>query len=244
MAYEAAPLFAPLSADELANAAAGRAGRGGGGGGGAPQPPAAAAPTPAAVPAPWLPPLRRWSQAAAGAGVGGPPVPATARQTRLDPQERYDNLVFPRGGGPGVLAGRAGGPPNPAAGAPLFTQQCASCHRFGTIGASASYGPDLTTIGKTMARRDILRAIFFPDEKVDPKNRATVLTLRDNSTVRGLVVSETAQSLVVKTAGAAEPVTVQKTQVASRRTDNTSIMLNQSSRHRRRSKHRPRRRLS
>ena len=42
------------------------------------------------------------------AAARGPSVP-------LDRQERYDNLVFPRGGGPGSLAGR-GGAPNAADG--------------------------------------------------------------------------------------------------------------------------------
>jgi putative heme-binding domain-containing protein len=129
--------------------------------------------------------------------------------------------VFPRGGGPGQLTGRGGGP-NPTTGREVFQQQCASCHRAGGIGAA--YAPDLTNVGQRMQRRDILRAIFFPDEQVDPKYRTTVLTMRDKSTMRGLVVSETAQTLVLKTAEAAEPVTVQKAQIASRTTDNDSIM--------------------
>jgi putative heme-binding domain-containing protein len=221
MAYKAAPLFAPLSADELAAAAAGRGGRGGGGG---PPPPgvapgAPAAPGPAAA-APVA--AARGGGGGGGGGRGGSNVPANARQTRLDTQERYDNLVFPRGGGPGVLAGRAGGPPNPVVGAQVFQEQCASCHRFGATGAT--YGPDLSSIGKTMLRRDILRAVFFPDEKVDPKYRTTVITTREKATIRGLVVSENAQAVVLKTAEAAEPVTVQKAQVASRTTDNDSIM--------------------
>ena len=72
--------------------------------------------------------------------------------------------------------------------------------------------------------RDILRAIFFPDEQVNPKYRTTVLTMRDKSVRRGLVVSEDAQTLVLKTAEAAEPVTLQKVEIASRTTDNDSIM--------------------
>jgi hypothetical protein len=53
--------------------------------------------------------------AAAGRGGGrgrGPQVP-------LDRQERFDNLVFPRGGGPGSLAGR-GGAPNATEGGGVF----------------------------------------------------------------------------------------------------------------------------
>jgi hypothetical protein len=42
--------------------------------------------------------------------------------------------------------------------------------------------------------------------------------------MRGLVVSENEQSIVLKTAEAADPVTVPKADIASRATDNDSIM--------------------
>ena len=148
-------------------------------------------------------------------------MPATSRNTPLNTQERYDNVVFPRGGGPGSLTGRGGGP-NAALGGPLFEKECASCHKFGTVGKS--YGPDLTTIGTTMLRRDLLRAIFFPDEKVAPKYQTTVITTRDSRTIRGLVVSETGQTVVLKTAEAADPVTIQKAQIVRRTSDSNSVM--------------------
>jgi putative heme-binding domain-containing protein len=175
-AYQAVPLFAPLTVDETPTVAAapGRGGRGG----------------------------------------RGPQVP-------LDRQERYDNLVFPRGSGPGSLAGR-GGAPNPTAGAQTFQQSCASCHRFGTTGRP--YGPDLTSIGSTMPRRDILRAIFFPDEKVDDRYRTTAIVTKDGKTTRGLVVEETAQSVSVLTADGGDPIAIAKADITSRTTERTSIM--------------------
>jgi putative heme-binding domain-containing protein len=138
----------------------------------------------------------------------------------LDRQERYDNLVFPRGGGPGSLAGR-GGAPNPTAGAQVFRDVCAECHRFGTVGKE--YAPELTR-ANTMLRRDILRSIFFPSEKVDELYETTVLALQDGKTLRGLVTSETAQSLVLKIAGTPDPVTVPKAQIAKRTKEKASIM--------------------
>jgi putative heme-binding domain-containing protein len=207
LAYDAAPLFAPLSAEEIA-AARGGGGAGRGRGAGAPAPAIAGAPAAGAP-------------AAARRGGGGGGGGGRGRGNPLDTQERYDNLVFPRGGGPGELTGRGGGP-NATTGRTVFEEQCASCHRAAGIGAN--YAPDLTNLGQRMQRRDILRAIFFPDEQVDPKFRTTVLTLRDQSTMRGLVVSETAQAIVLKTAEAADPVTVPKANVASRTTDNDSIM--------------------
>jgi putative heme-binding domain-containing protein len=150
-----------------------------------------------------------------GGGRGrGPNVP-------LDRQERYDNLVFPRGGGPGSLAGR-GGAPNPVEGERIFRETCAQCHRFGTRGRD--YAPDLTTVADRMVRRDILRSIFFPNDKVDPKYVTTVLAMKDGTTIRGLMVSETPQSVVVKTGADPQPVTVARAQIAKRTTEPSSIM--------------------
>jgi putative heme-binding domain-containing protein len=205
LAYKAAPLFAPLAADEMGGG--GGRGRRGGGAPGAP----AGAPAGAGA-----------AGAARGAPGGrGAGLPALARNVPIDRQERYDNLVFPRGGGPGSLAGR-GGAPNAAAGAEAFRDTCAQCHRFGTIGKD--YAPDLTKIGQTTLRRDILRSIFFPSEKVDPKYHATVIVTRDGRTVRGLVVSETAQAVALKTGEAVEPVNVAKAEIAKRTKEPASIM--------------------
>jgi putative heme-binding domain-containing protein len=157
-----------------------------------------------------------------GGRRGGPPVPATTRNiVPLDRQERYDNLVFPRGGPAGSLTGR-GGAPDAAAGEKVFRDACAQCHRFGTIGKD--YAPDLTKVADRMARRDILRSIFFPSEKVDAKYETTVLVTRGGQTVRGLVISEDAGSVVLKTADSTEPATVQKSEIKSRSRERASIM--------------------
>ncbi len=157
-----------------------------------------------------------------GAGRGGPPVPATTRNVvPLDRQERYDNLVFPRGGPAGSLVGR-GGAPDAAAGEKVFRDACSQCHRFGTLGKD--YAPDLTRVAERLARRDVLRSIFFPNEKLDPKYETTVVVTRDNQTIRGLQISEDAQAVVLKTADQPEPVTVQKAQIQSRTKDKASIM--------------------
>ena len=178
-AYQAAPLFAPITEENAAAiAAAADAARGGG---------------------------RRGR---------GPSVP-------LDRQERYDNLVFPRGGPAGSLVGR-GGAPSVTEGERVFKDTCAQCHRFAAAGNT--YAPDLTRVAERMPRRDILRAIFFPNEKVDPKYVTTVLVTSAGVTVRGLLVSENAQAVILKTATDAEPVTVPKAQIAKRSTEKLSIM--------------------
>ena len=178
--------------------------------------------------APLFAPLTIEETTTAAAGRGGgrgvqPGAPAAnARPVPLDSQERYDNLVFPRGSGPGSLAGR-GGAPNATAGAQTFQQTCAQCHRFGTTGNAV--GPDLSAVGKTMLRRDILRHIFFPDEQVADQYQTTVLRLKDGSEVRGLVTAETPATLTVATsARPATPSTIQKTNIDSRTTVRESIM--------------------
>jgi putative heme-binding domain-containing protein len=197
VAYKAAPLFAPIT-DEVA----------------------AALPPPGATP-PGVGTPPATTPGAAGARAGGPGGRGRGPQVPLDRQERYDNLVFPRGGGPGSLAGR-GGAPNPKEGEQVFREVCAQCHRFGTLGKD--YAPDLTKIADRMPRRDVLRSVFFPNEKVDAKFATTVLALKDGTSVRGLVVGESAKDVVVKTATEPEPVTVAKAQIAKRSTERTSIM--------------------
>jgi putative heme-binding domain-containing protein len=104
----------------------------------------------------------------------------------------------------------------------VFRDTCARCHRFGTLGKD--YAPDLTKVADRLARRDILRSLFFPNERVEPKYSTTVLAMKDGSTVRGLVVSETGQNVVLKTATEMEPVTIAKAQIAKRSTERASIM--------------------
>jgi putative heme-binding domain-containing protein len=238
-AYDTAPLFAPLTTTEVANAGAGRGGGGRGAGAAAATPPTGTPPVTGAPPT-GAPPVTSTPPAGAppvagatppgdpaagrgggggGRGRGGPP--ALTRNVPLDKQERYDNLVFPRGGGPGVITGRGGGGPNVDAGRKSFETVCAQCHRVGTVGKT--YGPDLSNL-QTMPRRDILRAIFFPSEKVDPKYETTVIVTRDKQTIRGLVISETGQAVTLKTSDAVDPVVVQKSRIATRTKEKTSIM--------------------
>ena len=75
-----------------------------------------------------------------------------------------------------------------------------------------------------MLRRDVLRSIFFPDERVADRYVTTVVVMTDGRTLRGLMVGETPQTLSLKTAEDPQPVTVQKSQVGKRTTERTSIM--------------------
>ena len=76
-----------------------------------------------------------------------------------------------------------------------------------------------------MRRADILRAVFFPNEKVADQYQTTVITTRAGQTIRGLVTSETAQNVVVVTAAnPSTPSTILKSDITQRTTERTSIM--------------------
>ena len=161
------------------------------------------------------------AMAAEAARAGGPGRRGRGPSVPLDRQERYDNLVFPRGGPAGSLTGR-GGAPSAVDGEKVFRDTCSQCHRFNGVGNT--YAPDLTRIAERMPRRDILRSIFFPSEQVDQKFATTVLVKKDGATIRGLLVSESAQAVVIKTATEIEPVSVPKAEIAKRSTEKVSIM--------------------
>src|SRR5690606_25233633 len=95
-----------------------------------------------------------------------------------------------------------------APGRQIFEASCASCHKYGAVGTA--YGPDLT--GHSLTRYDLAEAMFYPDRKIDERYYVTIAETTDGRVVRGVVVTDDAQNLVLKTADAAEPVTVAKAQ--------------------------------
>ena len=202
--YKAAPLFAPLAADELAS--------GGGAGGRRNAPPGAPAGGAAAPGRGWS--ARRWTRRArraAGHRAQRAARPAGALRQPGVPARRRTRLARrPR---------RRAEPGRRRASVPRHVREC---HRFGTIGKD--YAPELTRASTTLPRRDILRSIFFPSEKVDPKYETTVVVLATARRSAGSSTSENAQNVVLKTAGTAELVAVQKAQIAKRTREKASIM--------------------
>jgi hypothetical protein len=62
----------------------------------------------------------------------------------------------------------------------------------------------------TMTR--ILRSILITKENFDTKDATTIIVTKEGPPIRGLVISETPQNVVLKTATDQEPVTVSKAQ--------------------------------
>jgi len=85
-----------------------------------------------------------------------------------------------------------------ARGQTLFNEQCATCHRIGTSTIGHDIGPNLLTV-RDWPKENLLTAILDPDRTVDPRYIAYNITLADNTTLTGLLTTESAGNITVKT---------------------------------------------
>jgi len=167
----------------------------------------------AAIPA--LAPLAPGAANAGGrGGFGGGGGPGLTRR------EAFERLIFlPDTPGRGGRGGPAPAP-DPLAPQRAFEASCASCHAFGSVGVA--YGPDLT--GHGLTRRQILEALFFPDQDITPGYETSVIETTDGTTFRGLVVREDDTSLALKTPLGQDPLVLQKALIRERDTGDGTIM--------------------
>ena len=148
-------------------------------------------------------------------GRGGTPSPAVARRQGriLSRQEMLEEAVYQ----PQQKLDRAEG-------RQLFEQNCASCHRFGALGADHGVaGLDLTSSPTLSSKYALLEAIMFPDRKIAPAHETTVFEMADGTTVHALVLKETPQGASVLTREGTT-TDLQKAQIKSRRKMKTSLM--------------------
>jgi putative heme-binding domain-containing protein len=112
---------------------------------------------------------------------------------------------------------------NAEAGRALYEKQCAACHRFGAIGTDV--GPDLTTITSRFKKKDILDSILWPSKVISDQYQAEMIELKDGKVITGVLVRESAASVVVRTGDNPEkPVAVPKGQIATRAPSTISLM--------------------
>ena len=102
----------------------------------------------------------------------------------------------------------------------IFEASCASCIKLGVVGTA--YGPDLT--GHKLTRLDLAEAMFYPDRKIDERYYATLVETTDGRSIRGVIIKDEAQNLMMKTADADGPVTIAKAQIRTRRNERATIM--------------------
>ncbi|SMO62837.1 HEAT repeat domain-containing protein [Fodinibius sediminis] len=75
--------------------------------------------------------------------------------------------------------------------------QCIRCHSVGEEGGNA--GPDLSTIGNTLSREQLLESMLAPDKRIAPGFGSVTITTRTGENLQGMLVEETAVFLKIQT---------------------------------------------
>ena len=92
--------------------------------------------------------------------------------------------------------------------------ECTRCHAI--RGRGADVGPELTRIGRTLTREQILEALTEPNARIAPGYGTVSLTLKDGTSVGGTLREETDTELVIAAAAGEEPRRVPKAAIAER----------------------------
>jgi len=75
---------------------------------------------------------------------------------------------------------------------------CGSCHRV--QGQGRWVGPDLSTIGTKYGKEELIRSILYPSAAIGYNAKTHVLALADGRVLSGLVVEESPDRIILKTA--------------------------------------------
>ena len=75
---------------------------------------------------------------------------------------------------------------------------CGSCHRV--QGQGRWVGPDLSTIGTKYGKEELIRSILYPSAAIGYNNKTHVLATTDGRVLTGLVVEESPDRIILKTA--------------------------------------------
>ncbi len=100
-----------------------------------------------------------------------------------------------------------------------FQKLCVQCHRIGEEGARI--GPELTGAGKHGIRY-FLENVIDPNAVIGADFQLTTVETKQGDTVSGLILSETASALTLRTT--ADQVIVAKSDIAKRETSDRSLM--------------------
>jgi quinoprotein glucose dehydrogenase len=91
--------------------------------------------------------------------------------------------------------------------------QCVKCHKVNGYGSNV--GPDLSKIGKTLTREQILEAIITPSARLAPGYGTMTATLNDGRKVVGIMLEEKDNMYLIKTSDA-EPLHLKKSDITSK----------------------------
>lgn len=76
--------------------------------------------------------------------------------------------------------------------------KCANCHKVGDKGTAL--GPDLTKIGSTRTRPELLDSLLNPSARVEPQFAAYNIRTKDDKTYTGIVVKRSDKELILRDA--------------------------------------------
>lgn len=93
------------------------------------------------------------------------------------------------------------------------TAQCVRCHAVN--GDGGEVGPDLSHIGSSLSREQLLQSLVDPSARIAPGYGNVVLNLKDGQEVFGALMEETATELTLKTSDA-EPLVIPVARIAKR----------------------------
>jgi putative heme-binding domain-containing protein len=107
-----------------------------------------------------------------------------------------------------------------AYGKKIYQERCISCHRLG--GEGFALGPDLVSV-KNTGKEKILTNIIDPNAEVRPEFVAYVVETKDDESLLGLVVNETATSVTLRQAYGKEDV-ISRSNITSMKSQGQSVM--------------------
>jgi putative membrane-bound dehydrogenase-like protein len=102
----------------------------------------------------------------------------------------------------------------------IYTERCASCHRL--EGQGFQLGPDLITV-KSGGKEKLLLGILDPNREVAAQFQAYEVETKDDESVIGLVVNETATSVTIRQAYGKEDV-ILRSNIKKMRSQGQSLM--------------------
>jgi putative heme-binding domain-containing protein len=98
--------------------------------------------------------------------------------------------------------------------------QCAKCHRYGDRGEAI--GPDLTSVARRFAKKEILEAILFPSHVVSDQYASKRVLLTDGRSLSGLVAEQGDRISLVTSTG--ERIEIDKDEIDEMKPSNVSVM--------------------
>jgi putative heme-binding domain-containing protein len=98
---------------------------------------------------------------------------------------------------------------------------CSACHQVGYVGGNV--GPNLSKIGQSRSRRDLLEAILYPSARLEQAYQGVKVQTLEGEVIQGLVVAETLTSIELQVSADSRKA-VFKSEIAARELSRVSVM--------------------